>query len=353
MLRYLKTVWLAAFVGLLPAAPALAQACHLTGTIGGLQSRVLLLSYQVQGKPHVDTIRTVQGGFSFTPAQASDDGIAVLSRLEQPGGFWLWLEPGTVRVEGQDFQALRLSGTPENEAAEEYHRQLREQIKPPTSLTAHTMAETQGREASVIYAFVRTHPARRTSALLLRDAMIDEPNRPAADFQELLDGLTLAVRQSPQGQSVTREIATRQAQPQLGQIVPGLALADTAGIQHSLATYRGGYVLLDFWGHWCHPCLEAMPQVNALHKRYARKLTIIGVAMEGPASAGLWKRAIREHQVPGLQLSELNGNDGPVMTRYNIHAFPTYMLLDASGRLLYQTSDVQELTAQLAKQPGL
>ena len=125
-------------------------------------------------------------------------------------------------------------------------------------------------------------------------------------------------------------------------------MADTMGVKHSLATYRGKYVLLDFWGHWCGPCIRAMPKVNALHQQYPDKLAVIGIAMESPNSAPLWKKAIRQHQIVGLQLSELQTDEGPVISGYNINAFPTYMLLDPKGALVMRTSSVDDITKKLA-----
>ena len=49
-----------------------------------------------------------------------------------------------------------------------------------------------------------------------------------------------------------------------------------------LSDYRGkSYVLLDFWGSWCRPCLQGIPFLKEIHKKYNKKgLTIIGIASE-------------------------------------------------------------------------
>jgi thiol-disulfide isomerase/thioredoxin len=130
--------------------------------------------------------------------------------------------------------------------------------------------------------------------------------------------------------------------------VADFSIADTAGVQHSLATYRGKYVLLDFWGHWCGPCISSIPKVKQLHTQYADRLTIIGIAAESKNDLAVWKQVIRQRGVPGLQLSELKSEGGPVVMGYNVTAFPTYLLLDPQGKLVARTNDVEDIAKKLA-----
>lgn len=46
--------------------------------------------------------------------------------------------------------------------------------------------------------------------------------------------------------------------------VPGAVLLDAADGEHSLADYRGKYVLLNFWATWCAPCRQEMPSLDRL-----------------------------------------------------------------------------------------
>jgi len=91
-----------------------------------------------------------------------------------------------------------------------------------------------------------------------------------------------------------------------------------------------------------------MPQVKALHQQYGQKLAIIGIAMEHKGDLTEWKQAIRKHGAPGLQLSELQGDKGPVISGYNVMGFPTYMLLDPKGALVMSTYNLDEVTKKLA-----
>lgn len=43
---------------------------------------------------------------------------------------------------------------------------------------------------------------------------------------------------------------------------------------------KGKYVLIDFWATWCPPCRKAIPELNALHRKFGDKLVVVGVSDE-------------------------------------------------------------------------
>ena len=52
---------------------------------------------------------------------------------------------------------------------------------------------------------------------------------------------------------------------------PELALKDQSGQEHSLASYRGKVVVLNFWATWCMPCRHELPMLNKLAQEYTGK----------------------------------------------------------------------------------
>ena len=56
-------------------------------------------------------------------------------------------------------------------------------------------------------------------------------------------------------------------------------LIDAQGKSHSLAGYRGKWVIVNFWATWCPPCLEEIPDLVAI-KESRKDLEVIGIAME-------------------------------------------------------------------------
>ena len=57
-------------------------------------------------------------------------------------------------------------------------------------------------------------------------------------------------------------------------------LVDSNGKTHTLAQYKGKWVLVNFWATWCPPCLEEIPDLVALHENKKNNLVVLGIAMD-------------------------------------------------------------------------
>jgi thiol-disulfide isomerase/thioredoxin len=60
----------------------------------------------------------------------------------------------------------------------------------------------------------------------------------------------------------------------------GFRVTDTNGKVHTLAGYKGKWVLVNYWATWCPPCQEEIPDLIALHENRNNNLVVIGVAMD-------------------------------------------------------------------------
>ncbi len=57
------------------------------------------------------------------------------------------------------------------------------------------------------------------------------------------------------------------------------SLTDMDGKTHTTASYKGKWVLVNFWATWCPPCLEEIPDLIALQDSH-KNLAVIGIAMD-------------------------------------------------------------------------
>ena len=111
---------------------------------------------------------------------------------------------------------------------------------------------------------------------------------------------------------------------------PDFNLEKVGGGRLALADLRGQLVLLDFWATWCTPCVQEIPELNALHReRRAQGLAVVGLAVDDlemePLTAWLKERGI-EYPVARA--------DTELASRYGAEQFPQHVLISREGAVL-------------------
>ena len=70
----------------------------------------------------------------------------------------------------------------------------------------------------------------------------------------------------------TQSDKTKQPQrPDYAIKAPDFKLRTVQGKLVNLSDYKGKVVLLNFWGTWCGPCLQEIPDFNKLYSKYNKK----------------------------------------------------------------------------------
>jgi peroxiredoxin/Tfp pilus assembly protein PilF len=108
---------------------------------------------------------------------------------------------------------------------------------------------------------------------------------------------------------------------------PEFSAKDLHGEKVSLKDYAGKIVVLDFWATWCGPCRASVGDLKDLVKKYpADKLVLISISAD--KSEAPWREFIRAKQMDWTHVFD---RDGQIAEDFNVHAFPTYMLIDGEG----------------------
>ena len=129
------------------------------------------------------------------------------------------------------------------------------------------------------------------------------------------------------------------------------------GSPFNLSDLRGKYVLLDFWGSWCGPCIREMPQVKGLYEKYGAAsfkntdgFTIVSVSVE--KEEGRWRRALEKYQMPwNYQMIDLAKSlqffDSPIAKLYGVKQVPTKFLINEKGVVIGVDQSFEEIAAFL------
>ncbi len=115
-----------------------------------------------------------------------------------------------------------------------------------------------------------------------------------------------------------------------GNPAPAFDLVGVDGARHSLSSYRGRVVVLNFWATWCIPCRAEMPDLEH-EARIHRGGSVAIVGVDWKESSG---QVTDFTAALGVSYPMLLDSDGQVYARYLVAALPTTFIIDAGGRLL-------------------
>jgi peroxiredoxin len=136
----------------------------------------------------------------------------------------------------------------------------------------------------------------------------------------------------------------------IGKEAPDFAMPDVNGKEVKLSSFRGKYVLIDFWASWCGPCRMENPNlVNAYNKFKDKNFTVLGVSLDRPGQKGKWLEAIKDDNLAWTNISDLQYWNSPVVAMYGFDGIPFNVLVDPQGKVIAEKLRGSVLESKLAE----
>lgn len=308
----------------------------LTGTIEGCDKGIAYLVHET-ATPHSDSVRIEKGHFQFR-GKIEGAEFCQLNIVGPTGNMMhgpaFFLEGGTFTVKGKaaDLRSAEISGGP---TETEFHNYT----------AAEKTIGDEAKQKAAAKAFVVAHPSSLVSAYALLEQYSYNPD--ASELDSLYRALDAPVRNSILGMQV-QEVLRGAKLTAVGNPAPAFTQDDVDGKPVALSSFRGKYLLVDFWASWCGPCRQENPAVVKAWQQYHGKgFSIVGISLDDQKER--WVAAIKKDGLTWTQVSDLKGWDNQVAALYGIKGIPMNFLLDKSGTIIAKGLTGEALEKKLAE----
>lgn len=335
----------------------------VSGTIEGLDTEFMSYGYRnAEGKRVSDSVFVKDNKFTYTGKISEPTHIIFWPNVEKTikrsgrgyypaksSQFAFLASPGdNIVFEGEitDFVNAYPTGTKANDELAAINREIfplmnqsvntqleinkLDENDPKIESLKESMAKLDEQTIQMKKDFVAANPRSEAAAWYLSDMMIRShvTQDEAIDYFNRLDkGLANYTFYEAVAQRVEGIESTK-----VGKIMPNFTSDATMdGETFDLNDLRGKYVLIDFWGTWCAPCIAEMPKVKEYKEKYADKLVILGVN-SGDTIEKI-KKFVEPKDYDWAQILAANG-DQDLVLQLNVAGFPTKFILSPEGEIL-------------------
>lgn len=191
--------------------------------------------------------------------------------------------------------------------------------------------------------FFLKHPDSYISLYILNDQGGTE--NPA--FKQRFNTLSPRIKNSAMGRELTT-VFNALMSVEVGKPAKDFIQNDTEGRPISLSSFRGRYILLDFWASWCGPCRSENPNVLKAYEKFkGENFEIIAVSLDDKKEP--WLKAIQTDGLPWIHVSDLKGTKNQVAVMYGVTGIPQNFLISPEGVILAKGLRGEALEKQLAE----
>jgi thiol-disulfide isomerase/thioredoxin len=341
--------------------PAMVQAqtapkkLEMTGNIAGLPGRTNI--YLTDANDPTDTIgrAIATDGKFILKGTIAEPNLHHLTFAESKKKAVIFIGSDKIKVEGdiKEVQKLRFTGSPAQDdfAAFQKHfnpifERLQQSAQPNATVT-FTQKDYEALEKK-LDSFIMANKDSYVSPFVM--VVTSQLSEDTELMEKRYNALNKNVQQGFFGKYV-KEILDDSKIGAIGSEAIEFTQNDTLGKPVSLSSFRGKYVLIDFWASWCGPCRSENPNVvAAYHKFKDKNFTILGVSLD--RSKDSWMKAIYDDQLAWTQVSDLKYWSNEVAAKYKIQSIPQNFLVGPDGKIVAKNLRGENLETKLCELLG-
>lgn len=123
----------------------------------------------------------------------------------------------------------------------------------------------------------------------------------------------------------------------IGSRAPRFNLPNDIGEKISSESFKGKYVVLDFWGSWCGYCIKGFPKLKEYQEKYKDKAEFIHIGCRDDIK--VWQATIDKLDIGGIHLF---AEDDVVPDKFGVQGFPTKNIIDNEWKIVFKTIGTDE-----------
>lgn len=171
-----------------------------------------------------------------------------------------------------------------------------------------------------------------------------------ADLEDIVAALDTSLNSSQYMQTLNKRIGILKSVA-IGQIAPDFTMNDTTGTPVTLSSFKGKFLLLDFWASWCSPCRAENPNVVKAYQAYkAKNFEVLGCSFD--QNREKWIKAINDDHLAWKQVSDLKGWANAAGKLYGVNSIPANVLLDKDMKIIARNLREEALMQKLEELLG-
>lgn len=152
---------------------------------------------------------------------------------------------------------------------------------------------------------------------------------PSEELERLYNKLAPAQKSSAPGASVGARL-TGLKKAVTGNQVDEFILSTPKNDSIAFSSFRGKYLLIDFWSSWCKPCIASFPHVKEVYQKYrSDKFEILGISIDEDKKA--WLKELDKQQLPWPQVLDTKKI---YISEFAVTGVPTVYLISPEGKIL-------------------
>ena len=323
------------------------ESFSVNGNLSGFKDSIVFLTYGTFDDTKIDSAKVTNGKFTFK-GRVEEPVQGMLFSRDYKLRLDLFVDKGSVEISGP-ADNLKVAGSAVVNEYALFNQEIMANrkwvnnvyteawnAKQAGDTTRARLLEADGSkwyayESEIRKQYIRQHPASPVSA---RELLMYVNNKTLDECKPMYDALDAAVKASLQGQELTRRMELL-VKIKTGNKALPFEQSSVDGQTITLDTYKGKYVLLEFWASWCGPCRAENPNLRKQMEIFGPKgFNVLGVSLDKAREP--WIKAIEKDGLAWTQVSDLKGWNNEIAVAYGVKAVPANFLIDPSGTIIAQ-----------------